>query len=68
MKCKKAQRHLGFFQADVGGRVWLSLCVSIIGILQSLSVQSAFNLLRIIPLKGVTPNTSYHRCECMGIL
>ncbi|WP_158225798.1 hypothetical protein [Helicobacter pylori] len=50
------------------GRVWLSLCVSIIGILQSLSVQSAFNLLRTIPLKGVTPNASYHRCECMGIL
>ncbi|EMH44931.1 hypothetical protein HMPREF1429_00135 [Helicobacter pylori GAM93Bi] len=38
------------------------------GILQSLSVQSAFDLLRTIPLKGVTPNASYHRCECMGIL
>ncbi|EMH00189.1 hypothetical protein [Helicobacter pylori] len=38
------------------------------GILQGLSVQSAFNLLRIIPLKGTTPNASYHRCECMGIL
>ncbi|EJC03223.1 hypothetical protein HPHPP3_0261 [Helicobacter pylori Hp P-3] len=38
------------------------------GILQSLSVQSTFDLLRIIPLKGVTPNASCHRCECMGIL
>ncbi|OOP81132.1 hypothetical protein B0X35_05935 [Helicobacter pylori] len=48
------------------GRVWFSLCVPIVGILQSLS-SNAFSLTHHIS-KGVTFHTSYARYECMGIL
>ncbi|ENH59863.1 AAA domain protein [Helicobacter pylori Hp A-11] len=49
------------------GRVWFSLCVPIVGILQSLSSNAFPTGLTHHISKGVTLHTSYARYECMGI-
>ncbi|MDO7809581.1 CagY family CD-EC repeat-containing protein, partial [Helicobacter pylori] len=49
------------------GRVWFSLCVPIVGILQSLSSNAFPTGLTHHISKGVTLRTSYARYECMGI-
>ncbi|MCQ2912793.1 hypothetical protein JT104_04025 [Helicobacter pylori] len=48
------------------GRVWFSLCVPIVGILQSLSSNAFPTGLTHHISKGVTLHTSYTRYECMG--
>ncbi|WP_172672565.1 hypothetical protein [Helicobacter pylori] len=50
------------------GRVWFSLCVPIVGILQSLSSNAFPTGLTHHISKGVTLHTSCARYECMGIL
>ncbi|MGL2679786.1 hypothetical protein ACQJ68_00145 [Helicobacter pylori] len=50
------------------GRVWFSLCVPIVGILQSLSSNTFPTGLTHHISKGVTLCTSYARYECMRIL
>ncbi len=50
------------------GRVWFSLCVPNIGILQSLSSNAFPTGLTHHISKGVTSRTSYARYKCMGIL
>ncbi|WP_232255462.1 hypothetical protein [Helicobacter pylori] len=50
------------------GRVWFSLCVPIVGILQSLSSNAFPTGLTHHISKGVTSRTSYARYERMGIL
>uniref|UniRef100_UPI001A7E0F3B hypothetical protein n=2 Tax=Helicobacter pylori TaxID=210 RepID=UPI001A7E0F3B len=50
------------------GRVWFSLCVPIVGILQSLSSNAFPKGLTHHISKGVTLHTSCARYECMGIL
>ncbi|MGL2876257.1 hypothetical protein ACR9KE_03495 [Helicobacter pylori] len=49
------------------GRVWFSLCVPIVGILQSLSSNAFPTGLTHHISKGVTLHTSCARYECMGI-
>ncbi len=50
------------------GRVWFSLCVPIVGILQSLSSNAFPTGLTHHISKGVTFGTSCRRYECMGTL
>ncbi len=50
------------------GRVWFSLCVPIVGILQSLSSNAFPTGLTHHVSKGVTSDTSCRRYECMGTL
>ncbi|WP_281747531.1 methyl-accepting chemotaxis protein [Helicobacter suis] len=50
------------------GRVWFSLCVPIVGILQSLSSNAFPTGLTHHISKGVTSDTSCRRYECMGAL
>ncbi len=50
------------------GRVWFSLCVPIVGILQSLSSNAFPTGLTHHISKGVTSDTSCRRYECMGTL